>query len=70
MLGGSSIRGVVVIYRLGECVGVEERVWFVVCDERGLLIGLVGRMYSVGVFCGVEFRYVGGDGCVSGGREG
>ena len=67
MHGGSSIRGVVGIYRFGECVGVGERVWFVVCDERGRLIGLVGRMYSVGVFCGVEGRHVGGDGCESGG---
>ena len=66
MHSGSSIMGVVVIYRFGEGVGVGERVWFVVCDERGLLIGLVGSMYSVGVFCGGGGRHVGGDGCGSG----
>ena len=34
--------GVVVIYRFGEGVGVGERVWFVVCDDCGLLSGLGG----------------------------
>ena len=58
--------GVVVIYRFGEGVGLGERPWFVVCDDCGLLIGLAGSMYSVGVFCGGGGRHVGGDVCVSG----
>ena len=64
--GGSSVRGVVVIYRFGEGVGVGERAWFVVCDGCGLLRGLAGSMYSVGVFWGGGGRHVGGDGSVRG----
>ena len=61
---GSSVRGVVVIYRFGEGVAVGERLGFVVCDCCGLLRVLVGRMYSVSVLCGGGGRHGVGDGCL------
>ena len=66
MHGGSSVRGIVVIYRFSEVVGVGESAWFASCDGCGLLRGLEGSMQSVCVFCRGEEGHVGGDGCVRG----